>query len=209
MATTAKGRCHAATVNEELGTTFRPRCTTEALASVETQPQPRLLIKAAARIVASTALLLLVYFQIPVGGRATTWGIVTLLASLAAFALAVGFQMKRITEAPLPQLRAIETVATAIPVFVIIFALVYVTMSETQSESFNEPVTRVGALYFTVAVFTTVGFGDIVARSDPARAVVTVQMVLDLVILGGLVRAIIGASRIGLERRRAEATSTS
>jgi hypothetical protein len=66
-------------------------------------------------------------------------------------------------------------------------------------------VTRVGALYFTVAVFTTVGFGDIVARSDPARALVTVQMLLDLVILGGLVRAIIGASRIGLERRRAEA----
>ena len=100
-----------------------------------------------------------------------------------------------------------ETVTTAIPVFVIIFALVYVTMSETQPDSFNEHVTRVGALYFTVAVFTTVGFGDIFARSDPARAVVTVQMVLDLVILGGLVRAIIAASRIGLERRRAEATA--
>jgi len=191
-------------VDEQLGTTFDGGTTTEALAWFETQPRP-LLMKAAARIVASTALLLLVYFQIPIGGGATTWGIVTLLASLVAFALAVGLQMKRIVEAPLPQLRAIETVTTAIPVFVIIFALVYVTMSETQPDSFNEHVTRVGALYFTVAVFTTVGFGDIVARSDPARALVTVQMLLDLVILGGLVRAIIGASRIGLERRRAEA----
>ena len=157
------------------------------------------------RIFATTALLLLVYFQIPIGGGVTTWGIVTLLASLLAFALAAGFQMRRIVDAPLPQLRAIETVATAIPVFVIIFALVYVTMSEMQPDSFSEPVTRAAGLYFAVTVFTTVGFGDIVARSDTARLVVTVQMVLDLIILGGLVRAIIGASRIGLERRRAEA----
>ena len=91
------------------------------------------------------------------------------------------------------------------PLFVIIFALVYVTMSDMQPDSFTQPITRVTGLYFTVTVFTTVGFGDIVARSDTARAFVTAQMVLDLIILGGLVRAILGASRLGLERRRAEA----
>ena len=96
--------------------------------------------------------------------------------------------------------------ATIVPVFVIIFALVYVTMSQMQPDSFNQPLSRLAGLYFTVTVFTTVGFGDIVARSDAARAVVTAQMVLDLIILGGLVRAIVGASRLGLERRRAEAT---
>jgi hypothetical protein len=69
MATTARGRCHAATVDEQLGTTFNGGTTTEALAWFETQPRP-LLMKAAARIVASTALLLLVYFQIPIGGGA-------------------------------------------------------------------------------------------------------------------------------------------
>ena len=70
-----------------------------------------------------------------------------------------------------------------------IFALVYVAMSEAQADSFNLPVTRITGLYFTVTVFTTVGFGDVVARTDTARAVVTVQMLLDLVLLGGLVRA--------------------
>jgi hypothetical protein len=205
MTTTARARCHAAIVDDQPGTTFHLGATTEALASLDRRRRRRLLVKAVVRILATTALLLVVYFQIPIGGSATTWGWVTLLISLLAFALAAAFQIRRIMDAPLPQLRAIETVATAIPVFVILFALVYVTMSETQPASFSEPLTRAAGLYFAVTVFTTVGFGDIVARSDGARLVVAVQMVLDLIILGGLVRVIIGASRIGLERRRAEA----
>ncbi len=179
--------------------------TTQDLAALE-HVRRRLLIKVVIRILATTALLLLVYFQIPIGETATTWGLVTLLASLLVFAVVVGFQIRRIVDAPLPQVRAVETVATIVPVFVIIFALVYVTMSQMQPDSFNQPLTRLASLYFTVTVFTTVGFGDIAARSDAARAVVTAQMVLDLIILGGLVRAIVGASRLGLERRRAEAT---
>ena len=89
--------------------------------------------------------------------------------------------------------------------FIVIFTLVYVTMSEVDPGAFDEPVTRIAGLYFTVTVFTTVGFGDIVARTDAARAVVTVQMLLDLVILGGLVRVVIGASQLALMRRRSEA----
>ena len=53
--------------------------------------------------------------------------------------------------------------------------------------------TRTDALYFTVTVFSTVGFGDIVAVSQPARLVVTVQMLLDLLALGLVVRAFVGA----------------
>ena len=174
-------------------------------AYLERRQRRRLLAKATIRVLATTVLVLVVYFQIPVGRDPTTWGAVALVASLIAFLVAVGFQIRRIVDAPLPQLRAIETVATAIPVFVVIFALVYVSMSEAQADSFNQPVTRITGLYFTVTVFTSVGFGDVVARTDTARAVVTVQMLLDLVLLGGLVRAIIGASRVGLARRRAEA----
>ncbi len=180
----------------------------DALAPPDRRPG-RVVVGAALRIIATTALLLVVYFQIPIGGNATSWGLITLVASLAAFTVAVGFQIRRIVDAPLPQLRAVETVATAIPIFVIIFALVYVTMSDMQPDSFTQPISRISGLYFTVTVFTTVGFGDIVARSDTAKAFVTAQMVLDLIILGGLVRAILGASRVGLERRRAEVNQRS
>jgi hypothetical protein len=39
---------------------------------------------------------------------------------------------------------------------------------------------------------------------DVARIVVAVQMLLDLVLLGGLVRLLIGAAKLGLTRRPAD-----
>jgi hypothetical protein len=39
---------------------------------------------------------------------------------------------------------------------------------------------KVGAMYFTVTVFSTVGFGDITAKTDLARTLVTVQMLVNL-----------------------------
>jgi Ion channel len=42
-------------------------------------------------------------------------------------------------------------------------------------------------------VFATVGFGDITAMTEAARLVVTVQMLIDLIILGLGARVIFGA----------------
>jgi hypothetical protein len=44
-------------------------------------------------------------------------------------------------------------------------------------------------------VFSTVGFGDITPRTDPARLVVSTQMLLDLAIIGVVVRMIFTAAR--------------
>ena len=48
----------------------------------------------------------------------------------------------------------------------------------------QEDLSRTDALYFTVTVFSTVGFGDISPTSESARLVVSGQMILDLFILG-------------------------
>jgi hypothetical protein len=177
-----------------------------ALTSLDAHQRRRLVLRSAIRVVGTTVLVVVVYFVVPMGHDTSAMDIVLFVAALVVFTLAVVFQIRRIVDAPLPQLRGIETLAAAIPVFIVIFALVYVTMANAQPDSFNEPISRMTGLYFTVTVISTVGFGDVVATTDTARAVVTLQMVLDLVIIGGLVRAIIAASRIGLERRRAEAT---
>ena len=76
--------------------------TSQDLAALE-HVRRQLLVKVVARILATTALLLLVYFQIPIGKTATTWGLVTLLVSLLGFGVVVGFQIRRIVDAPLPQ----------------------------------------------------------------------------------------------------------
>jgi voltage-gated potassium channel len=53
------------------------------------------------------------------------------------------------------------------------------------------------ALYFTLTVFSTLGFGDITATSQSATVIVMVQMVLDLVILGLGVQVYRGAVSMG------------
>jgi len=92
--------------------------------------------------------------------------------------------------------------ATIIPLFLVLFAWIYLTLSHSDPSAFSEPLTRTSALYFTVTVFSTVGFGDIVPRIDPARLVCTVQMLADLAVLAVVVRLIFGAAARGVDRRR-------
>ena len=55
-------------------------------------------------------------------------------------------------------------------------------------------------LYFTVTVFSTVGFGDITAKTETAR-LVTGQMIADLIILGLAIKIIVGAVKRGQQRQ--------
>jgi voltage-gated potassium channel len=58
-------------------------------------------------------------------------------------------------------------------------------------------LTRTDSLYFTVTVFATVGFGDINPTSQAARVLVTVQMILDLLVLGLGIRVFTSAVQFG------------
>jgi hypothetical protein len=80
--------------------------------------------------------------------------------------------------------------------FLLLFSAAYFLMSHADSANFSvATLSRTDALYFTVTVFATVGFGDIVPTSQVARLVVTAQMVLNLVVLGLVVRVIVGAAQ--------------
>jgi hypothetical protein len=103
-------------------------------------------------------------------------------------------QLRLITRARYPTIRAIEALAATLPVFLLLFASAYVTMANSSASNFNTtPLTRTDTLYFTVTVFSTVGFGDITAVSQIARLVVTAQMLLDLLVLGLVVRVFVAA----------------
>ena len=52
-------------------------------------------------------------------------------------------------------------------------------------------------------MFATVGFGDISPVSQSARVVVMFQMLLDLVILGVGVNAVVHAAKLGRKRQSA------
>jgi len=88
----------------------------------------------------------------------------------------------------------------------VLFAWIYLTMSHADPRAFvGGMLSRSSALYFTVTVFSTVGFGDIVPRVDPARLVVTVQMLADLAMFAVVIRLILGAVSRGADRQKASA----
>ena len=89
----------------------------------------------------------------------------------------------------------------AVPFFLLIFASAYFLMARAQASSFTEPLTRTDALYFTVTVFATVGFGDIAPTTQLTRIVTMFQMIADLLVLGVLLRVVLGAVKLGQQRR--------
>ena len=77
-------------------------------------------------------------------------------------------------------------------------------MSHVQPKSFSEPLDHVRAIYFVVTVVSTVGFGDITPKTDTAMILVSFQIMLDLVLLVGIVRAVFFAAQVGVRRRQIE-----
>ena len=97
-------------------------------------------------------------------------------------------------------------IATAFAVTVLhqleftMFATAYFVMGRADPADFSEALTRSDALYFTVTVFATVGFGDVSPQGETTRLVVTGQMILDLIFLGVGIRTILGAVQRSKER---------
>jgi hypothetical protein len=153
------------------------------------------------RIVLSLTALFGAYYLIPARDHQEGSDLPWLGLALLAFGLVVALQVRVITRSRYPFLRAVETLALVVPVFLLIFARTYLSSSQSDPGSFTEVLDKTGALYFTVTCFATVGFGDIVASSDPMRVLVTVQMLMDLVVLGVVVRLFIMAAQRGIADR--------
>jgi voltage-gated potassium channel len=153
------------------------------------------------RALATTAALVAIYYLLPLDHTSTPIAAATLIIGLVAFIALVAFQARRIIRARFPGLRAVEALATSLPLFLLLFSGTYVVMAAVSASNFGEKLTHTDALYFTVTVFTTVGFGDITAKSEGARLLVTVQMATDLIILGIGAKIILGAVTRGRQRQ--------
>jgi len=145
---------------------------------------------------------LLGYFTLPLSGLLGSAGLLLIGGVLLLVGLLV-WQLRSIVSSPYPRIRMVGALAVSVPLFFVIFATTYFVMDGSAPETFNQHLSRLDALYFTVTVFTTVGFGDIVALTEPARALVLVQMVGDLVIVGFVARAFFRAAETGLSHRGA------
>jgi len=162
-----------------------------------------LILRSLVRSVLSVTGMLLLYFLIPLERFDLTAGLVV-TAGLVGLAVLFSWQLTKVVRAPFPGLRALEMLTTGVPLFLLLFAAAYEMMGMADDGAFNEALSRADALYFTVTVFATVGFGDIVPVDATARGVVTVQMIADLIVIGALVRAVFGAVQGALRKRTTE-----
>jgi hypothetical protein len=155
----------------------------------------------ALRAVGSIAAMVTVYYLLPLDGRLSVTAGVLLGLVLVAFVVLGTQQVRSILRAPYPVLRATVVLASLIPLFILVFASYYYVVEQQVPSSFSEPLSHTDALYFTVTVLATVGFGDIAPTTEAARIAVTVQMVADLVVLGLLIRTAARAATHSLGRQ--------
>jgi hypothetical protein len=143
------------------------------------------------------------YYAVPLDHDFTARTIGWLAIGLVAFALIVYAQVTQTAKSPYPRVRAVIALLTSIPVFLLMFSATYYLAARTAPHNFNESMTRTDALYFATTVFSTVGFGDIVPKTEVARVLVMFQMLGDLIVIGLLGRVIVSAVGVGLQRRGA------
>ena len=167
----------------------------------EVRARVRSMVSGGLRALGNTAVLVAIYYLLPLDHTSTWIAATTLIIGLVALIALVVFQVRSIIRARFPGLRAVEALATSLPLFLLLFSGTYVVMAAVSASNFGEKLTHTDALYFTVTVFTTVGFGDITAKSEGARLLVTGQMATDLIILGIGAKIILGAVTRGRQRQ--------
>ena len=155
------------------------------------------------RTLAVLVLLLVAYYQAPLDRPLTLTTGLLFAAVLVLLAVALVVQVRGILGSATPLLRAIRTLVIGLPMLLVVFAAIYITIAGQQSGAFSEPLNRTDGLYFTVTTFATVGYGDITPVTQLARIVVTVQMVIGLVVVGLIAKVVLGAVQVARERNSA------
>ena len=155
------------------------------------------------RVLATSLGLVALYYLAPLHQLREVPVSASLSVALLVLAGVVAWQIRSITHADYPAIRAVEALALTTPLFVLLFAATYFILAQDNPANFtpHNHLTRTDTLYFTVSTFSTVGFGDITATSEPARLMVTAQILLDLLAVGLGIRVFVGAVQTGVRRR--------
>lgn len=160
----------------------------------------RAMALAALRSIVFVALIVTAYFVLPFT-RPRVGPIATVVAGLIVLAIALTLQIRTTMRSQYPGLRALEALASSGPLFLVLFASTHYLIAHNYVHSYSQTMTRLDALYFTLTVFTTVGFGDITPVSELARIVTVLQMVGDLLLIFVVARVLFSAVKVGIERR--------
>jgi hypothetical protein len=156
---------------------------------------------ALARALGITVGLLVAYYVLPLDERGDGGTSALLVTGLLTVVLVFAWEIRAIVRSSHPRLKAVEALVATLVMYLVLFASGYYLLERSTPGSFSEPLTRTDALYFTMTTFSTVGYGDITARSQTGRVVTMLQMAGGLLLVGVAARVLAGAVQAGLRRQ--------
>ncbi len=127
--------------------------------------------------------------------------VLQMLLGVILFSVVLTLQFYSIMRDPIPEVRAASALVVAVVMLTLLFALAYEMMSAVSPAAFSESLDRSSAIYFTVTILSTVGFGDITPVTAAARWVVTLHMIVNITLVVVLGRVLLMAARIARTRR--------
>jgi voltage-gated potassium channel len=164
----------------------------------------RLVSAALLRSAAVVALLVAAFYTAPLDRPLDLGSWIWFGLGLLAFVAIVSWQVRSIMHSDYPRVRAVQAIVTGPALLILLYASTYSVIAANRPDSFSEALTRTDALYFTVTVFSTVGFGDITPQTELARIFVTTQMLVGLTALGLIAKLLLGAVDVATRRHEAE-----
>lgn len=145
----------------------------------------------ALRSVATLACILLIYYGLPLrwgadaGRVGDVIGLVLFIVGMIGVVWLLRQQVRRFIRVR-GERGQVLALLSALYVVVMFFALFYYMLEINSPGQFDGLETRTDSLYFTIVTLGTVGYGDIHAVGQVARAATMIQVVFDLVVIGTL-----------------------
>ncbi len=163
----------------------------------------RAITRIVVRAALSVGILVGAYVLVPQNGVLEGRAVVQMFLGVILFSVVVTLQFYSIMRDPIPEVRAASALVVVGVMLTLLFALAYATMSAVSPAAFSQSLDRSSAIYFTVTVLSTVGFGDITPVTAAARWVVTLQMIVNITLVVVLGRVLLMAARIARTRQAA------
>ena len=152
---------------------------------------PRSTLRKAVVTVLTIVVPVVAYFVVPLDRE---FGEV-LAAMLVVFAAAALIpisirQAQTVLRSADPLFDALRCIVSALVFLVIAFSSAYFVLATKYDDEIQGLETKLDAIYFTITILATVGFGDISATGQAGRAIVTGQMVVNFAVLAVALRVI-------------------
>ena len=138
------------------------------LVDLDPAARMRAIFRCGATIVLSWVFVVGAFYVLPIGHESGLRAFLRLGLDIALVGAVFAWQIRRISLAELPELRAVEALGIVVVVFLVLFSGIYLAMSHDAVGTFTKSLDHTRALYFTITIFSTVGFAGITPRTDTA-----------------------------------------